>query len=87
MTQWISKQATIALNVLQNPIWSPLRDSKRSLHQATPDIGLKLGSYVTALTEPAITDGKEAALSFMERILAGHNVTYDAAAAAVESRR
>lgn len=52
-----------------------LRIHKGPLHQAAPKAGDKYGSYETASTEPTVDAGKEAALSFMERVLVGHTVT------------
>lgn len=45
------------------------------MHQATPDVGGKPLSCETVLPEPADTSAKEAALPFMEHLLAGHPIT------------
>lgn len=57
------------------------------MHRATPDVGKKSLSYETALVEPAAMTAKDAALSFMERVLAvntGTRVTKDVADTVVD---
>lgn len=49
-----------------------LSHTEYTLHQATPDISAKSVSHRTALTEPAVTAEKQAAPSFIERVLPRH---------------
>lgn len=52
-----------------------ISDPEHAMHLTPPNVSEKSRSYETSLTEPAVTVGKEAAQSFMERVLAVHTVT------------
>lgn len=45
-----------------------------TMRWATPDVGAKSGSYNISLTAPTVTDGKEAAPSFRDRVLVAHTL-------------
>lgn len=64
---------TIGLTRLD--VAAALSNLECALYQATADLGGKLCSYETTLTEPAATGGKEAAPSFFPHVLAAHTIT------------
>lgn len=59
---------------MRSDLAAALSDPERALPSHTRG-GVNFGSYGTALTEPTVSDAKEAALSFMEHVLAAQNVT------------